>query len=136
MKKEKVIIIGAGPGGLASAMILAKRGFEVEVFEKLPEPGGRTSEIRLGDYRFDVGPTFFMFKEILDNVFKATGEKPEDYLKFLRLAPAYRLVYPDNRYMDIYDDHDKMKKELKRVFEGDEKGLDKFLQKEKIVLSI
>ena len=66
---KKILIVGAGPGGLAAAMLLAHRGFDVRVFEKADQPGGRTSELKLGDYRFDVGPTFFMMKFILDEIF-------------------------------------------------------------------
>ncbi|HQI05067.1 MAG TPA: FAD-dependent oxidoreductase [bacterium] len=64
--KKHVIVIGAGPGGLTSAMILAKRGFDVTVFEKDDQVGGRNKEIRLGEYSFDTGPTFLMLKNVLD----------------------------------------------------------------------
>jgi phytoene desaturase len=126
---KKVNIIGAGPGGLASALLLAKKGFEVEVFEKESQPGGRTSELNLDGYRFDVGPTFFMMKFVLDEIFQAIGKDTKDYFEFIDLSPMYRLQYSDN-YMDIYRDSEKMKKELKRVFPGEEKGLDKFMKKE------
>ncbi|MDP8237326.1 MAG: FAD-dependent oxidoreductase, partial [Candidatus Erginobacter occultus] len=57
---KRIVIIGAGPGGLAAAMILAHRGFRVTVFERLDRVGGRNSEVRLGDFSFDLGPTFLM----------------------------------------------------------------------------
>ena len=60
MNKKHIVVVGAGPGGLASAMILAHRGFEVTVFEKAKEVGGRTAAVRLGDYVFDPGPTILM----------------------------------------------------------------------------
>lgn len=129
--KKKVIIVGAGPGGLSSAMLLASRGFDVNVYEKASQPGGRTSEINLKGFRFDVGPTFFMMKYILDEIFEQSGLKSDNYLDFLRLSPMYRLIYPDNGHIDIFDDADAMKAELKRVFPGEENGLDKFNIKEK-----
>lgn len=131
MKKQKIIIIGAGPGGLASAMLLGSRGFDVEIYEKEDQPGGRTSEINLDGYRFDVGPTFFMMKFILDEIFKESGKKSEDYLKFIKLSPMYRLITPDDRYIDSYQDKEKMRAELKRVFPGEEDGIDLFYKKEK-----
>jgi len=59
MSKE-VIIIGAGPGGLASAILLAAAGVRVKIIERLPIVGGRTSSIEAEGYKFDLGPTFFL----------------------------------------------------------------------------
>jgi len=129
--KKKIVIVGAGPGGLAAAMLLANKGFAVTVFEKNSQPGGRTSEIKLGDFRFDVGPTFLMMKFVLDEIFVECGKRSEDYLNFIRLAPMYRLILPDDRYIDSYEDREKMRIELARVFPGNELGLDKFYHYEK-----
>ena len=60
MEAKSVVVIGAGPGVLASAMLLARRGFRVQVFEKAARIGGRTAEVALGQYQFDLGPTFLM----------------------------------------------------------------------------
>lgn len=128
---KKILIVGAGPGGLSAALLLAHRGFDVEVFEKGPQPGGRTSELALGDYRFDVGPTFFMMKEVLDSLFAETGRTPEDYMEFIRLAPMYRLVLPDERSMEVFEDRELMRKELERVFPGEGAGIDRFYEYEK-----
>ena len=79
-KKKHIAIVGAGPGGLASAMLLAQRGFRVQVFEKQDVIGGRNAEVRLGDYRFDLGPTFLMMKFLLDELFAEGGRRSTDYL--------------------------------------------------------
>lgn len=129
MAKKKVIIVGAGPGGLTAGMILANKGIDVQIFEKEKIPGGRNGHIDLKGFRFDIGPTFLMMRYILDEVFSEVGLKSSDYLKFTKLSPMYRLIYPDN-YMDVYSEHDKMKKELTRVFPGDAEGFDRFLKKE------
>ena len=60
MDKKKIVIIGAGPGGLTAGMILAHRGFDVHIYEKDAIVGGRNALIKLGDYSFDTGPTFLM----------------------------------------------------------------------------
>lgn len=52
----KVAVIGAGPGGLAAAMLLAADGYEVDLYEQQAAVGGRSAELTLGDYRFDRGP--------------------------------------------------------------------------------
>jgi hypothetical protein len=81
-RKKKIVIVGAGPGGLTAAMVLARRGFDVEVFEKAGVVGGRNAELTVGDFRFDLGPTFLMMKFVLDKAFEEAGEKSEDYLDF------------------------------------------------------
>ena len=58
MAKRQVVIVGAGPGGLATAMQLAHAGCDVTILERRDHVGGRTSAIEIGDYRFDCGPTF------------------------------------------------------------------------------
>ena len=67
--KTKINIVGAGPGGLTAAMLLARRGFKVKIFEKAPYVGGRNAAIIRNGYKFDTGPTFLMMKFILDEVF-------------------------------------------------------------------
>jgi monoamine oxidase len=72
MKEKRIAIVRAGAGGLAAAMLLANRGFQVEVFEKADRIGGRNAEIALDDYRFDLRPTFLMMKYVLDHLFEGT----------------------------------------------------------------
>ncbi len=131
MDKKQIIIIGAGPGGLTSAMILANRGFNVTVFEKQDKVGGRNAEVKVGDYSFDLGPTFLMMKFILDEMFAEAGVKSEDYLEYIKLDPMYKLFF-DDITISPTSDHEKMKAEIKRVFPGQENNLDEFLKNEKI----
>ena len=90
---QRVLIIGAGPGGLATAMLLAKAGLEVTVIEKLPHIGGRTSAIEGDGYRFDLGPTFFLYPQILDEIFAAVGRDLRREVPMKKLDPQYRLVF-------------------------------------------
>lgn len=92
-----VAIVGAGPGGLASAVLLAASGFDVTVYEAAPTIGGRTAHVHAGPYRFDKGPTFFMMPYVLDEVFAAAGRKLHDEVDLRRLDPMYRLVIGDQR---------------------------------------
>ena len=78
--KPKVIVVGAGPGGLTAAMVLAHRGFAVQVIEKESVPGGRNASIEADGYRFDIGPTFLMMRHVLDGVFQEVDRRIEDYL--------------------------------------------------------
>ena len=84
MARKKVLVIGAGPGGLTAAMILAKRGFDVTVFEKEPVVGGRNAPIRLDGYTFDTGPTFLMMNFTLREMFEeGLGEMAKRYQKLI-----------------------------------------------------
>ncbi|MEM1330420.1 MAG: phytoene desaturase family protein [Planctomycetota bacterium] len=89
---ESIAVIGAGPGGLATAAMLAAQGLKVTVYEREALIGGRTSQVRAGDYRFDRGPTFFLMPYVLEEIFSACGRSLADYVTLNRLDPMYRLV--------------------------------------------
>lgn len=131
MGTKQVVVIGAGPGGLASAALLSQRGFNVQVFEKESTIGGRNAEVVLGDYRFDLGPTFLMMKFLLDELFEETGRKLSDYLDCRLLDPMYRLSFAD-RSMLAYSRPSEMRAEIERAFPGEGAALDRFLQRESI----
>ena len=126
---KRIAIIGAGPGGLASAMLLAQRGFQVQVFEKQDVIGGRNAEIALGDYRFDLGPTFLMMKFLLDELFAEGGRRSTDYLQFRRLDPMYELRFHD-KTMLVRSEPAAMRAEIEKHFPGEGAGLDRFFARE------
>ncbi|MFH1047110.1 MAG: phytoene desaturase family protein [Patescibacteria group bacterium] len=126
----KIVVVGAGVGGLTTAALLAKRGYEVEVFERNNRVGGRCAAMDVGPYRFDTGPTFLMMKYILDDVFGELGLKSSDFMDFVHLDPMYRLYYPDGKTLDVTDDHDRMQENIARLFPSDAAGLKKLLKSE------
>jgi len=87
-----IAVIGAGPGGLATAMLLSASGVRVTVYEAQSGVGGRTGRVRAGGYSFDRGATFFMMPHVLDEVFRAAGTSLGDEVGMTRLDPMYRLV--------------------------------------------
>jgi len=131
---KKIVIIGAGPGGLTAGMILAHRGFDVEIFEKDSVVGGRNQPLTLNGYTFDTGPTFLMMNFVLEEMFQEAGCDIKDYLELIRLDPMYRLKFFSNE-VRASDDHEKMKAEIRREFPGQEDGLEKFLKKEETRLA-
>lgn len=90
-------IVGSGPGGLATALLLAASGVSVTVYEKDRVIGGRTQRLSLassaGDFHFDTGPTFFLMPYVLDEIFRAAGTTLEEAVELKRLDPMYRLVF-------------------------------------------
>ena len=71
---QRVIIVGSGPGGLASALLLAHSGVDVTVLEKAEAVGGRTRLYKKDGYTFDRGPTFFHYPEVIEEIFQAIGK--------------------------------------------------------------
>ena len=111
---KRVIIVGSGPGGLAAGMLLASKGYSVDIYEKQNQVGGRNSFFKLGDYVFDIGPTFFMMKNVLEAVFLKSEKKLEDFVEIVRLDPMYRLKYADGRELYPSPDKEKMKQREKK----------------------
>jgi phytoene desaturase len=129
-EKPNIGIIGAGPGGLTAAMLLAHKGFEVTVLEKAEEVGGRSAPITIGDYKFDTGPTFLMMKHVLDDIFESCDRKSTDYLKFKFLDPMYQLNFQDFS-IQMNSNEEKMQVEIDRVFPEMQEGLKKFYSRER-----
>jgi len=131
VSKKKVIVIGSGPGGLTAAMILASKGYDVDVFEKQPYVGGRNSSVQLGDFTFDMGPTFLMMKHILEEVFELAGRNVYDYMEIKSLDPLYRLRFGGET--DFFPTRDRawLKDQIETLFPGNFKGYRKYMEYEK-----
>ena len=126
MNKE-VIIIGAGPGGLATAILLAASGVRVKVFERADKIGGRTTGLELGNFKFDVGPTFFLYPRVLDEIFRIAGTSLKDELEMVRLDPQYRILFGSGGHIDATREIAEMERQISRISPPDAPGFAKFL---------
>jgi len=131
-ERPHAVIIGAGPGGLASAMLLASRGLRVTVLEKDRVVGGRsrTLETEAG-YRFDLGPTFFLYPRILGEIFAECGTKLEEEVELIRLDPQYRLVFEaaaGNVTVDATPDLARMEAQVAKIDPRDAAGVRPFME--------
>ncbi|KAH9819032.1 hypothetical protein DFH28DRAFT_1093728 [Melampsora americana] len=115
--KKKVIIIGAGVGGLATAARLASAGLDVTVVEKNSFSGGRCSLIEKDGFRFDRGPILYLMPELFDDLFDDLNEKVKDWYELKKCEPNYVLHYHDKEKFTLTTDMPKMKSEIER-FEG------------------
>ena len=131
MTKKKIVVVGAGPGGLTAAMLLAHKGYDVEIFEKQDYVGGRNGAMKIDGFTFDLGPTFLMMLFILEEMFEMSGRKLEDYLELKSIEPMYRLVYGDGKEFFPSRDKEYMKKQIEEMFPGNFKGYEKFMAYEK-----
>lgn len=127
---KKVAIVGAGPGGLAAGMLLGAKGYDVTIYEKQGYVGGRTSEIRLGEYKFDMGPTFLNMLYIAEEIFELTGRKIDDYVKLHDLSPMYELIFHDKK-IKMTRDTSEMIRQIQQTFPGNEEGYKRYLTETK-----
>ena len=93
MKRRKIIVIGAGFGGLSAAAYLAKAGHEVTVIEKNTWPGGRAQVVEFEGYRFDMGPSWYWMPAEHDRWFSDLGFDRNDYYGLTRVDPSYTVFY-------------------------------------------
>ncbi|GAE27757.1 phytoene dehydrogenase [Halalkalibacter wakoensis JCM 9140] len=122
MIPKKIIVIGAGPGGLTSAMLLASKGYEVDVFEKQGFVGGRTSGFTLDEFTFDLGPTFLSMPYILEEIFELAGRKLEDYIELREIDPMYELIFSDLSFFPTRNQVE-MKEQIEQLFPGNGEGI-------------
>lgn len=101
---QKVVIIGAGVGGLATAALLAQAGYAVEVYEGRKQVGGRAGLEEVNDFRFDTGPSWYLMPEVYQQYFALLGERVEDHLQLTKLQPAYRVFYDYRQPLTIEGD--------------------------------
>jgi phytoene desaturase len=125
--EKKVIIIGAGPGGLASAMLLAHAGFRVQVIERLPRVGGRTSAIEAQGYRFDLGPTFFLYPQILREIFSSVGRNLDAEVPMVKLDPQYRLIFGAGGVLNATPNVERMEAEIAKIAPRDAANFRRFM---------
>lgn len=121
----RAIIIGGGIGGLATAGLLAKKGYRVSLFEKNEQLGGRAFEFSAAGFRFDGGPSWYLMPDVFEQFFRLMGEKVEDHLELQQLAPSYRVFFKGTgKHYDFYSD---LQRDLPTV-EGIEPGAGKQLK--------
>lgn len=106
------IIIGAGIAGIALSVRLACQGYKVQVFEANPYPGGKLSEIQLGKYRFDAGPSLFTLPEEVDSLFRLAGEEPAAHFRYQKLPVSCKYFYEDQTVVEAYADSERLADEL------------------------
>ena len=127
--KKKALVVGSGFGGLASALRLKAMGYDVKVFEKLGQIGGRARVFKKSGYTFDAGPTVITAPFLFDELFKLFKKKRKDYVKFVRLDPWYRFYFSsDSRVFDYSDSLKKTEKEISKFNPKDVKGYKKLLK--------
>jgi len=94
-RHTSAVVVGAGIGGLASAVRLARHGFDVTVVERHETPGGRVGVWQSAGFTFDTGASLVMMTDQWRRLFQDVGRRLEDYLSLVRIDPCYRIHFPD-----------------------------------------
>ncbi|WP_226676712.1 phytoene desaturase family protein [Rossellomorea aquimaris] len=123
---KKIIVIGAGPGGLAAAMLLASKGYKVDVYEKQSFVGGRNGSVTMDGYTFDIGPTFLSMPEIAEELFEVSGRNLHDYVDLQELSMMYELIFKD-RKVQMFKDPIKLSNEIEHHYPGNAEGYTRFM---------
>ena len=101
---DGVIVVGAGVGGLACAIDLARSGCRVRVLEQRPQPGGKARVVRPGSLGVDAGPTVLTMAWVFDELFDAAGADFRAAVSLERAAVLARHAWPDGVRLDLFDD--------------------------------
>lgn len=125
--KQRVVIVGAGIGGLSAAIRLQSAGYSVQVYEKQPQVGGKMYEIRQDGFRFDTGPSVITMRHVLDDLFTSVGHSLSDYLTLLPIDPLTRYFYPNGTRLDLTRDLPALLEQIESLDERDVAGYLRYL---------
>jgi phytoene desaturase len=124
---RRVVIVGAGLGGLAAACHLAGAGHQVTVVERDDRPGGRAGRIVREGFTFDTGPTVLTMPDLLEATFRAAGAEMSDLLSLRALDPSYRACFADGSTIALRHGREEMAEEIRRQCgRADEQGFVRF----------
>jgi phytoene desaturase len=102
--KQKIAVIGSGAAGIASAIRLSAKGYDVSVFEQASAAGGKISEIRMNGFRFDKGPSLFTLPELVDELFTLCGKDPKAYFNYHQLEASCKYFWEDGTVINAWQD--------------------------------
>jgi phytoene desaturase len=125
--KKRIAIIGAGYSGLSSSCYLAKAGYEVTVYEKHDQIGGRARSYTEDGFVFDMGPSWYWMPDVFEKFFADFGKKVSDYYQLVRLDPGYRVFYKDE-HIDVPATLTSLYALFEKHEPGSSKNLERFLK--------
>jgi phytoene desaturase len=124
----KIVVIGAGLGGLAAAIRLAARGVAVTILEKNATVGGKVNFVEAGGYKFDTGASLLTMRHVLQELFETANRRLEDYLELALLEPVCRYFWSDNTVFDASRNLPKTLREIEKIEPRDCLGFEKFIR--------
>lgn len=131
--KGRVVVIGAGLGGLSAAISLAAEGFRVEMVEKNDKVGGKLNILRKDGFTFDLGPSILTMPHIFEALFTRAGKNMRDYVRFEPVEPHWRNFFEDGTTVDLTSDPDAMRSELDKLGPHAADEFDRFMAYSKTI---
>ena len=110
------IVVGSGIAGIASAIRLQQKGYNVTVYEKNCYPGGKLSTFKLGNYRFDAGPSLFTMPNFVDELFQLAGKDPRNYFKYVKHDKSCNYFWDDGTRLEADSDIEKFSIKVSDIF--------------------
>jgi phytoene desaturase len=120
---NKVVVVGGGLGGLATACTLAARGYAVTLCDKNAWVGGKAAVLAEQGFRFDMGPTILTIPGVLKRIYAEAGRDLENYLDLVPLDPQWRSFFDDGTALDLFANVDRMKAALDAYAPGTGSGV-------------
>jgi phytoene desaturase len=120
--RERAIVVGAGFGGLAAAIRLRARGYDVTVLEGMDQPGGRAAVFRRDGFTFDAGPTVLTAPHLLHELFALVGRDSRDYFSLVPIDPFYRIEFADGTHFDYVGDEKRLLEQIHAMSPADVDG--------------
>ena len=131
--RPEAVVIGSGFGGIAAAIRLQARGYQVSLLEMRDQPGGRASVYRQDGFTFDAGPTIVTAPFLIDELFSLGGRRTADYVKIVPCHPFYRIVFHDGRTFDYTGDEAEIIAQIRRFNPDDVPGYLRFVQRSQAI---
>ncbi len=136
MSPARVVIVGAGLGGLAAAIRMRARGHRVTVLEAGDQIGGRARVFRQDGFTFDSGPTVITAPYLFDELFAAAGRDRRDYFELVPVDPFYRVAFPGGEHFDYVGDDERLLAEIERFEPRDVDGYRRLLERAREIFEI
>jgi len=127
-RRPHAVVIGSGFGGLAAAIRLGARGYQVSVLERLDAPGGRAYVHRQDGYTFDAGPTIITAPFLFEELWRLCGRRMADDVELKPMSPFYRIRFHDGGTFDCCGDPAAMRAEVARIAPADVAGYERFMR--------
>jgi phytoene desaturase len=125
---KKIIIIGSGFGGIAAALRLRKKNYNVTLIEKHPDLGGRARVFKKNGFIFDGGPTVITAPHLINELFELFNKNSKDYINLVPLKTWYRFIFDDGMTFDYSGNENMMKNQIEKINKNDVKGYQELLK--------
>ena len=129
-------VIGAGVSGIAAAIRMRNKGYQVTVFEANSFPGGKCSTESKDGYRFDMGPSVFTMPQYVDELFLLSAIDPRAHFNYIPLDPVYKYFFEDGSTLDAWHGKEKFAEQLSANTKDTKEDIIRYLDKTEVIYNL